>query len=233
MGGLPPKEIILTPIQAWWYRWNYQTSALIINMEHSPPCIFSKPWNKKHGTHGGGKLVAPAQRMVDFVQGKISSSLPRAALTSRHSMRLHCKEVLPGFISSFALEQAFQEFGKKMPGKHGNKGYFTNEAVVVATETRTSQPSADPKRCETSATPTDTRPLSLCGRRRICRRHRQRRHGRRARGHSHPCRTTAFIKGLLQPLVIILTFMLLNKWLLYPLRDEDPFFKLLPKALTP
>ena len=48
------------------------------------------------------------------------------------------KEVLPPFIYT-SLQQAFKEFGKKM------KGYFTNEAVVVATESRTSSPVRIPR----------------------------------------------------------------------------------------
>ena len=86
---------------------------------------------------GGGKLVAPAQRMVDFTNNKISASLPDCSyLPGIHSVSL--KEVLPPFVHQ-SLQTAFKEWGKRM------KGYFTNEAVVVATESRTSSPVRIPR----------------------------------------------------------------------------------------
>jgi uncharacterized FAD-dependent dehydrogenase len=90
---------------------------------------------------GGGKFVAPAQRMIDFCDNKISSSLPECSyLRGIHSASL--KNILPGFIHN-RLQTAFREFGKKM------KGYYTNEAVVVATESRTSSPVRIPRDGET------------------------------------------------------------------------------------
>lgn len=86
---------------------------------------------------GGGKFVAPVQRMIDFTSNKVSGSLPGCSyLPGIHSVCL--KEVLPAFIHT-SLQQAFKEFGKKL------KGYFTNEAVVVATESRTSSPVRIPR----------------------------------------------------------------------------------------
>lgn len=86
---------------------------------------------------GGGKLVAPAQRMVDFSESRISSSLPDCSyLPGIHPADL--KKVLPSFVHQ-SLQVAFKEFGKKM------KGYFTNDAVVVATESRTSSPVRIPR----------------------------------------------------------------------------------------
>jgi len=90
---------------------------------------------------GGGKLVAPAQRMTDFVNNKASSTLPVCSyLPGITSVSLH--QVLPQEIST-ALRQAVQDFGKKM------KGYYTNEAVMVATESRTSSPVRIPRSKET------------------------------------------------------------------------------------
>ena len=94
---------------------------------------------------GGGKFVAPAQRMADFSNGKLSPSLPaNSYLPGLQSSRL--KEVLPEFIYQ-SLAKGFIDFGKKM------KGYFTNEAVVVATESRTSSPVRIPRSSETLAHP--------------------------------------------------------------------------------
>ena len=86
---------------------------------------------------GGGKFVAPAQRLVDFTNDKVSDSLPSCSyLPGLHSAGL--KDVLPSFVHR-NLQQAFKEFGKKM------RGYFTNDAVVVATESRTSSPVRIPR----------------------------------------------------------------------------------------
>ncbi len=94
---------------------------------------------------GGGKFVAPAQRMTDFSNGKNSSLLP----TSSYQPGLHTanlKDVLPAFIYQ-SLARGFVDFGKKM------KGYFTNEAVVVATESRTSSPVRIPRNNDTLTHP--------------------------------------------------------------------------------
>jgi uncharacterized FAD-dependent dehydrogenase len=86
---------------------------------------------------GGGKFVAPAQRLVDFTESKLSSSLPGCSyLPGIHSVQL--KEVLPSFIYK-DLQEAFVAFGNKM------KGYYTNDAVIVATESRTSSPVRIPR----------------------------------------------------------------------------------------
>lgn len=86
---------------------------------------------------GGGALVAPAQRMVDFVQGKLSATLPDCSyLPGIKSAPL--EEVLPEEVHG-ALQKAMIDFGKKM------KGYYTNDAVLVATESRTSSPVRIPR----------------------------------------------------------------------------------------
>ena len=89
----------------------------------------------------GGTQAAPAQRMQDFVEGRVSSSLletsyqPGLVSTNMH-------EVLPPNVS-FRLRQAFKDFGKKM------KGYLTNEAQIVGVESRTSSPVKIPRERET------------------------------------------------------------------------------------
>lgn len=89
---------------------------------------------------GGGKMVAPAQRMVDFSKNIISSSLPDCSyLPGVHSTSL--QQVLPSFVFT-SLQQAFIEFGKKM------RGYYTNDAIVVATESRTSSPVRIPRNAD-------------------------------------------------------------------------------------
>lgn len=94
---------------------------------------------------GGGKYVAPAQRLVDFTTKKRSSTLPACSyLPGLNSSLLH--EVLPKAVYN-ALASGFVQFGKKMSPKNrsGKAGYYTNEAVVVATESRTSSPVRIPR----------------------------------------------------------------------------------------
>ncbi|WP_420318317.1 NAD(P)/FAD-dependent oxidoreductase [Ekhidna sp.] len=90
---------------------------------------------------GGKTQVAPAQKMVDFVNGKLSDSL----LDTSYQPGLHSTdmlEVLPHFIGK-RLRQGFQYFGKKM------KGYLTNEAQIIGVESRTSSPVRIPRDNET------------------------------------------------------------------------------------
>ncbi|UKK54631.1 NAD(P)/FAD-dependent oxidoreductase [Prevotella sp. E2-28] len=81
---------------------------------------------------GNMKQTAPAQRMGDFVNGKLSYDLPRSSYA-------------PGLVSSplhfwmpkpiaTRLQQGFRTFGKQA------HGFLTNEAVMIAVETRTSSP---------------------------------------------------------------------------------------------
>ncbi|NEU07415.1 FAD-binding protein [Flavihumibacter sp. R14] len=86
---------------------------------------------------GGGKLVAPAQRMIDFVNGKLSDNLPpNSYLPGTKSADLSA--VLPAFIHQ-RLREALPLFGRKM------KGYYTNEAILVGVESRTSSPIRIPR----------------------------------------------------------------------------------------
>ncbi|MGC4100047.1 NAD(P)/FAD-dependent oxidoreductase [Ferruginibacter sp.] len=103
---------------------------------------------------GGGKFVAPAQRMTDFSNGKASSSLPVCSYQPGLNA-VSLKEVLPAFVYQ-SLAKGFIEFGKKM------HGYFTNEAVVVATESRTSSPVRIPRNSDTLTHP-QIKNLYPCG----------------------------------------------------------------------
>lgn len=98
---------------------------------------YQKMVEQKSFEIGGGNLAAPAQRMVDFVDKKISSSFPECSYLPGISAA-SMYEVLPKEVSS-ALRKAVVSFGKKM------KGYYTNEAVLVATESRTSSPVRIPR----------------------------------------------------------------------------------------
>ncbi|MEP1032799.1 FAD-dependent oxidoreductase [Ekhidna sp.] len=97
---------------------------------------------EKKAWHMGGKTqMAPAQRMVDFVNGNVSNSLLdtsyQPGLKSVDMM-----DVLPHFIGK-RLRQGFQFFGQKM------RGYLTNDAQIVGVESRTSSPVRIPREKET------------------------------------------------------------------------------------
>ncbi len=91
---------------------------------------------------GGGKTqCAPAQRLVDFVDHKLSRELgPTSYVPGIVAAPLH--ELLPTFIRD-GLEAAFFEFDRKM------KGYLTNAALMLAVESRTSSPVRIPRHAET------------------------------------------------------------------------------------
>ena len=103
---------------------------------------------------GGGKFVAPAQRMVDFCNNKISSSLPDCSYLPG-IISHHIKNVLPNFIHR-SLQEGFKAFGKKM------QGYYSNDAVIVATESRTSSPVRIPRNAITLEHP-QIKNLFPCG----------------------------------------------------------------------
>jgi uncharacterized FAD-dependent dehydrogenase len=86
-------------------------------------------------------IKAPAQRMDDFVNGRISKSLPETSyVPGAVSAPLH--ELLPPFVAD-RLRKAFGEFNKKM------KGYYTSSALLLAVESRTSSPVRIPRDPET------------------------------------------------------------------------------------
>lgn len=102
----------------------------------------------------GNTQTAPAQRLVDFVDRKISSALLDTSYQPGLAS-VDLTEVLPDFISE-ALRQGFRNFGSKM------RGYLTNEAQVVGVESRTSSPVRIPRDVETLEHP-QVKGLFPCG----------------------------------------------------------------------
>jgi uncharacterized FAD-dependent dehydrogenase len=90
---------------------------------------------------GDGSQKAPAQRLTDFVHGRLSGSLNKSSyIPGLYSAPLH--ELLPDFIYQ-RLREGVRQFGRKM------KGYYTEEAVVVGVESRTSSPVRIPRQPDT------------------------------------------------------------------------------------
>ena len=86
---------------------------------------------------GGKTQRVPAQRMIDFVQGKTSADFPKTSYQPG-IVSVNLAEVLPPLIAK-RLQKAFVKFGRKM------NGYYTNEAVLHAPESRTSSPVSIPR----------------------------------------------------------------------------------------
>ncbi|MFI0428507.1 NAD(P)/FAD-dependent oxidoreductase [Mariniflexile sp. HMF6888] len=91
-------------------------------------------------TAGGRSQVAPAQRLTDFVEGRLSPNLnPTSYQPGLNSAPLH--SLLPKLIGS-RLRKGFEAFGQKM------KGYYTSEANIVGVESRTSSPVCIPRNAQ-------------------------------------------------------------------------------------
>uniref|UniRef100_UPI004048BDD1 FAD-dependent protein n=1 Tax=Algoriphagus sp. TaxID=1872435 RepID=UPI004048BDD1 len=115
---------------------------------------FQAEVEKRAWEMGGKNQAAPAQRMVDFVNKKVSGSL----LDTSYQPGLEAVEmrgVLPDFIAA-RLAMAFEAFGQKM------KGYYTNEAQLIGVESRTSSPVRIPRDKESFEHPQIKR-LYPCG----------------------------------------------------------------------
>ena len=103
---------------------------------------------------GGGTQRAPAQRLADFVNDKVSASLLETSYQPGVAS-VDMRTVLPSFIVD-ALKQGFRNFGTKM------RGYMTNEAQIVGVESRTSSPVKIPRDSDTLEHP-QIKKLFPCG----------------------------------------------------------------------
>ncbi len=93
---------------------------------------FQEHLEKMCWQQAGMKQTAPAQRMYDFVNGRLSSSLPKSSYApGLVASPLHFW--LPGHVSR-RLQEGFRTFGRT------SRGFLTNEATLIAVETRTSSP---------------------------------------------------------------------------------------------
>ena len=98
---------------------------------------YQKAVEEKAFLMGGKTQAAPAQRMVDFIQNRVSSSLPGTSYQPG-IVSVDMREVLPPAVWK-SLQQGLKAFGDKM------RGYLTNDAVLHAVESRTSSPVRIPR----------------------------------------------------------------------------------------
>ncbi|MEM1322231.1 MAG: FAD-dependent protein [Bacteroidota bacterium] len=102
---------------------------------------FQKAVERRLFGAGDGSQQAPALRMTDFVEGRLSKDLPDSSyIPGLYPAPLY--ELLPPLIYE-KLRAGMQEFGRRM------RGYFTAEANVIGTESRTSSPVKIPRSDQT------------------------------------------------------------------------------------
>ncbi|MFM7668779.1 MAG: NAD(P)/FAD-dependent oxidoreductase [Bacteroidota bacterium] len=102
---------------------------------------FQKEIEQKCWELAGKNQKVPAQRLLDFINGKKSIDFPRSSYQPGIES-VEMDYIFPKFISN-RLRQAFKDFDKKM------NGFLTNDAVIHAPESRTSSPISIPRNPET------------------------------------------------------------------------------------
>ncbi len=117
----------------------YASSGVFAGLEFQN-AVEKKMWEYAH-TRSENPMAAPAQRMIDFCNGVMSHDLPETSYKPGVvSAPLH--ELLPAFIAE-RLKKAFPEVSR-----HSVRGYYTNDALLIGVESRTSSPIRIPRNPE-------------------------------------------------------------------------------------
>ena len=143
-----PGEVVVNGMSASTRSSRYANSGMVVAIEQEDlikyakygelaGLVFQQEMEKMAWEAGGKTQAAPAQRMVDFTNGKFSNTLNDCSyIPGINSAPLH--ELLPSIIGD-RLQEGFKAFGRKM------KGYYTNEANILGIESRTSSPVRIPR----------------------------------------------------------------------------------------
>ena len=126
----------------------YSNSGIVVsvspedlpNYKEGDPFVcldFQKSVERACWEAAGKTQAVPAQRMQDFVNGRVSKNFPKTSYQPG-IVSVDLNKVLPPLIAK-RLKKAFLGFGRKM------KGYLTNNAVLHAPESRTSSPVLIPR----------------------------------------------------------------------------------------
>ncbi len=152
-----PDEVVVNGMSLSRRDSPFANSGMVVSVEpedlvdysaHGPLAgmAYQKDLETMAAVAGGGMQKAPAQRVTDFIAGRISASLPTSSYNpGLTSAPLHT--LLPSSIAD-RLRQGFRQFGTTM------RGYLTEEAVVVGVESRTSSPVRIPRDPATLEHPT-------------------------------------------------------------------------------
>ena len=150
--GSASEELVVNGMSASARAGEYSNSGMVVELhpgdipeyrgfEELELMKFQEDLEKSFYRSSGDSINAPAQRMTDFVEGKISKTLPGTS----YAPGIHpadFNKLLPSFISH-RLKEGFQTFGKK------RKGFLTRDAILVGLESRTSSPVRLPRDKET------------------------------------------------------------------------------------
>ncbi|MBU1340541.1 MAG: FAD-binding protein [Proteobacteria bacterium] len=147
-----PGELVLNGMSTSLRNLPYANAGVVVSIDskvygpyekfrHFAGLEFQQQIEKKAFHSGQKTLAAPAQRLTDFLENKISSSLPATSYVPG-IISFDLNEVLGPFISE-RLKAGLKVFARKM------KGYVTNEATLLAVESRTSSPVRIPRNPKT------------------------------------------------------------------------------------
>ena len=135
-----PQQIVVNGMSPANRGTQWSNSGMVVEMhpddvEGSSPLRmmeYQEELERMTWQQGNMRQTAPAQRMADFVNGRLSYDLPRSSYApGLTASPLHFW--MPPLIAN-RLQQAFKKFGQM------SHGFLTNEALLIATETRTSSP---------------------------------------------------------------------------------------------
>jgi uncharacterized FAD-dependent dehydrogenase len=116
--------------------------------------VFQKALEQSAKLAGGGGQVAPAQRVADFLEGRVSADLPETSyFPGVRSAPLN--ELFPAPLTA-RMREGLKLFGKRIPG------YLAGDALLLGFETRTSSPVRIPRRDDTLEHP-ELKGLIPCG----------------------------------------------------------------------
>ncbi|MEZ4918784.1 MAG: FAD-dependent monooxygenase [Saprospiraceae bacterium] len=160
-----PGEIVVNGMSMSRRDSPYANSGMVSAVEHEDlqawashgplaHLAFQEEVEQKMFAAGDGSQNAPALRLPDFINGRLSARLPGTSyIPGIHPAPLY--ELLPDFIYH-RLRDGFKQFGKQM------RGFYSEESVVVGTESRTSAPIRIPRDPESLQHP-EIRGLFPCG----------------------------------------------------------------------
>jgi uncharacterized FAD-dependent dehydrogenase len=158
-------EVVVNGMSASTRSSRYANSGIVVSIDpaklknHQQYGVFSalefqKEIEQKNWEIAGKTQKAVAQRMTDFCEGKVSSTLNKCSYIPGLTAA-SLDEVLPSFVGE-RLKQAFKAYDRKM------KGYYTELANVVGVESRTSSPVSIPRDPESLEHP-EIKGLFPCG----------------------------------------------------------------------
>ena len=151
-----PEELVLNGMSNSARNLPYANAGMVVSIDskvygayerfgHFAGLEFQKEIEAKAFQAGGKTQAAPAQRLTDFLENRVSASLPGTSYIPG-MVSFDLAEVLGPFISEH-LQEGLKIFGRNM------KGFVTNEACLLAVESRTSSPVRIPRDAATRMHP--------------------------------------------------------------------------------